>query len=115
MVIAWLGTASLGMLLARYFKQTWVGRKVAGVDLWFAAHRNLMVLTVVCSVAGLVCVVVQLEGWTTTPASRNPHPLVGVICVGEWEGGREGGRDGRTDGRTALLNRWGMIARYSAL
>ncbi|KAF0292622.1 putative ferric-chelate reductase 1 [Amphibalanus amphitrite] len=81
MIVAWLGTASLGMMLARYFKQTWVGRKVAGLDLWFVAHRNLMVLTVLCSLAGLVCILVQLEGWTSTPTSVNPHPLLGIICI----------------------------------
>ena len=36
MIIAWIGTASIGILLARYFKQTWVGSSLCGKDIWFA-------------------------------------------------------------------------------
>lgn len=36
MLLAWLGTASLGILLARYFRQTWVGKQLGGKDIWFA-------------------------------------------------------------------------------
>lgn len=36
MIIAWIGTASLGILLARYFKTTWVGSQMCGKDQWFA-------------------------------------------------------------------------------
>lgn len=36
MITAWIGTASIGILLARYFKQTWVGSSLCGKDIWFA-------------------------------------------------------------------------------
>ena len=36
MLTAWIGTASVGILLARYFKQTWVGSQLCGKDQWFA-------------------------------------------------------------------------------
>lgn len=36
MLTAWVGTASIGILLARYFKQTWVGSQMCGKDQWFA-------------------------------------------------------------------------------
>lgn len=39
MLAAWLGTASVGILLARYFRQTWVGSQVCGKDLWFAVSK----------------------------------------------------------------------------
>ena len=39
MVLAWLGFAGTGMLFARYFRQTWVGKPIAGKDRWFQAHR----------------------------------------------------------------------------
>ncbi|XP_037092732.1 putative ferric-chelate reductase 1 homolog [Pollicipes pollicipes] len=85
MLTAWVGTASTGMLLARYYKQTWVSRKLAGLDLWFQGHRALMVITVLLTLAGLACVVWQVGGWTTTPLlagpAASPHPLLGVLCV----------------------------------
>jgi hypothetical protein len=36
MVAAWIGSASIGILLARYFKKTWVGSQLCGKDQWFA-------------------------------------------------------------------------------
>lgn len=36
MITAWIGTASIGILFARYFKQTWVGSSLCGKDIWFA-------------------------------------------------------------------------------
>lgn len=36
MLVAWIGTASIGILMARYFKQTWVGSSLCGKDQWFA-------------------------------------------------------------------------------
>lgn len=36
MIGAWIGAAGIGILLARYFKQTWVGNQLCGKDQWFA-------------------------------------------------------------------------------
>lgn len=41
MIIAWIGTASIGILLARYFKQTWVGSSLCGKDVWFAVSAEI--------------------------------------------------------------------------
>lgn len=40
MLAAWIGTASAGILLARYFRQTWVGTTMCGKDLWFAVSTT---------------------------------------------------------------------------
>ncbi|KOB77001.1 hypothetical protein OBRU01_04791 [Operophtera brumata] len=56
MLAAWLGTASLGILLARYFRQTWVGKTLGGKDIWFA-----------------------VGGWSTT--GDNPHAITGIVTV----------------------------------
>jgi hypothetical protein len=36
MIGAWIGAAGIGILLARYFKQTWIGSQLCGKDQWFA-------------------------------------------------------------------------------
>lgn len=36
MVAAWMFAASCGILLARYFRLTWVGKQLAGKDYWFS-------------------------------------------------------------------------------
>ena len=35
MVAAWMFAASCGILFARYFRLTWVGKQFMGKDLWF--------------------------------------------------------------------------------
>jgi hypothetical protein len=38
MLAAWIGTVSIGILLARYYRNTWVGSSLCGKDLWFAVR-----------------------------------------------------------------------------
>lgn len=38
MLAAWIGAASVGILLARYYRQTWVGSTLCGKDQWFAVR-----------------------------------------------------------------------------
>jgi hypothetical protein len=38
MIIAWIGCTSIGILLARYFKKTWVGKSACGKDVWFTVR-----------------------------------------------------------------------------
>ena len=42
MVAAWMFAASCGILFARYFRLTWVGKQLMGKDLWFVV-RNLVI------------------------------------------------------------------------
>lgn len=78
MLTAWIGTASLGILLARYFRQTWVGSQLCGKDQWFAWHRFLMVLTWLLTIAGFVIIFVEIGGWSQVD---NPHAILGVVTT----------------------------------
>lgn len=78
MIVAWIGTASVGILLARYFKQTWVGSQMCGKDQWFAWHRICMVLTWLLTVAGFIVIFVEIRGWSQV---QNPHAILGVITT----------------------------------
>lgn len=42
MLASWIGTASIGMLLARYYRQTWVNSQLCGKDHWFAVSAQLL-------------------------------------------------------------------------
>ncbi|XP_022837537.1 putative ferric-chelate reductase 1 homolog [Spodoptera litura] len=79
MLLAWLGTASLGILLARYFRQTWVGKQLGGKDIWFAYHRIFMVLTWLLTVVGFILILIEVGGWSTT--GDNPHAITGIVTV----------------------------------
>ncbi len=40
MVAAWMFAASCGILFARYFRLTWVGKQFMGKDLWFVVSLS---------------------------------------------------------------------------
>lgn len=42
MFTAWIGTTTLGVFLARYYKQQWKGRQFMNKDIWFVV-RFLMI------------------------------------------------------------------------
>lgn len=46
MVVAWVGAASTGILLARYFKKTWKGYKACNIDQWFHVGGQAFILDV---------------------------------------------------------------------
>ncbi|CAG9761930.1 unnamed protein product [Ceutorhynchus assimilis] len=78
MIAAWLGTASLGILLARYYRQTWVGSQVLGKDVWFSWHRTFMVLTWALTMAAFVLIFVELKAWS---GENNPHAILGLVTT----------------------------------
>lgn len=78
MICAWIGTTSIGIVLARYFKQTWVGSQLCGKDMWFAWHRICMVVTWALTIAGFIIIFIEIDGWS---AERNPHAILGVITT----------------------------------
>lgn len=79
MVVAWLGTASLGIIFARYFKQTWIGSSFCGKDVWFAWHRFLMVITWILTLASVVIMYIDVGGFVTGPSQT--HALLGTITT----------------------------------
>jgi len=82
MVAAWLIAGSMGITIARYFRQTWVGKTIMGKDLWFVFHRVLMVITWSLTVASFVIIFVELDGWTSVPVYKNPHAVIGCFATG---------------------------------
>ncbi|XP_072946264.1 putative ferric-chelate reductase 1 homolog isoform X2 [Epargyreus clarus] len=79
MIAAWLGAASLGIVLARYFRQTWVGKQLGGKDIWFAYHRILMVTTWLLTMVGFILILIEVGGWSSN--DNNPHSTTGIITV----------------------------------
>ncbi|XP_077295552.1 putative ferric-chelate reductase 1 homolog [Arctopsyche grandis] len=79
MLIAWIGTSSCGILLARYFRQTWVGKQLGGKDMWFAWHRVFMVSTWLLTMAAFIIILIEVGGWTGT--GDNPHAIIGIVTI----------------------------------
>lgn len=83
MIFSWIGAASIGIVLARYFKQTWTGSQMCGKDQWFAWHRLLMVLVWSLTIAAFVLIFVQLKGWSygSDGTSISAHAILGIITT----------------------------------
>lgn len=77
MLASWIGTASIGMLLARYYRQTWVNSQLCGKDHWFTWHRFFMVLTWSMTIAAFVIIFVELGTWS----SETIHASVGLATT----------------------------------
>jgi len=88
MLVAWIGCAGTGMLIARYFRKTWVGKKFMGLDIWFQAHRTLMILAVFFSILSLILIAVQVGGFSSLEwanvsrgGGTGSHPAVGLATL----------------------------------
>ncbi|KAG1668403.1 putative ferric-chelate reductase 1 [Nymphon striatum] len=79
MIMAWVGTASIGMLLARYFKSVWSDKLLTGVKVWFFYHRVLMVLTVLLTASAFIVIFVDIGG--LSQVGKNPHPYLGIATT----------------------------------
>ncbi|KAK3085273.1 hypothetical protein FSP39_000936 [Pinctada imbricata] len=86
MIAAWVLFASIGVVLARYYKPMWPERKLLKEKVWFQFHRGLMVLALVCVITGFVLIFVHAEGWTNIEGPdvsnfQKAHPYLGVIVT----------------------------------
>ncbi|XP_056640681.1 putative ferric-chelate reductase 1 homolog isoform X2 [Diorhabda sublineata] len=77
MVIGWIGTVSLGTIIARFYKDAWTGT-LLGYDVWFTMHTVFTMLTWILTVVGFILIFVELEGWS---AESNPHAILGTITT----------------------------------
>ncbi|KAK4319539.1 hypothetical protein Pmani_009527 [Petrolisthes manimaculis] len=82
MVGAWICAASCGIIIARYYKKTWLKSRCCGIDQWFHLHRLFMGLTWGLTMAGLGLIVYYIGGWTSIDPKVNPHAILGIISTG---------------------------------
>ncbi|XP_025160068.1 putative ferric-chelate reductase 1 homolog isoform X3 [Harpegnathos saltator] len=80
MLASWIGTASVGMLLARYYRQTWVNSQLCGKDHWFAWHRFFMVLTWSMTIAAFVIIFVELGAWSSATIHASVGLATTILC-----------------------------------
>ncbi|XP_075920493.1 putative ferric-chelate reductase 1 [Petromyzon marinus] len=76
MMVAWLTCASVGIVLARFFKPLWPTHYIWGQKVWFQLHRSFMTTVVLCSLVAFTLPFVYRAGW-----SHGAHPIVGCLVV----------------------------------
>ncbi|RWS26844.1 putative ferric-chelate reductase 1-like protein, partial [Leptotrombidium deliense] len=79
MVIAWLGTVSIAIMLARHYKQVWEDKTIFGNKVWFnvskrvyfsiifnsvfkQCHRGLMMTSITLAIISMICIF-TVYGW----------------------------------------------------
>ncbi|XP_046584644.1 putative ferric-chelate reductase 1 homolog [Haliotis rubra] len=83
MVLAWIFAASLGIVIARYYKPQWPESKCCGEKVWFQLHRSFMMLVLLAAVTAFILIFVDVKGWSELgeEASKKAHPILGVIVT----------------------------------
>lgn len=83
MVLAWVFCASIGLILARYYKPMWVDNKACGQKVWFSYHRALMLCAMFLTVIGFVLILVDKGGLFVTEEKLplKAHPIIGLIAI----------------------------------
>ncbi|XP_015186206.1 PREDICTED: putative ferric-chelate reductase 1 homolog isoform X2 [Polistes dominula] len=80
MIVAWMGTTSIAILLARYYKQTWVHSKMCGKDHWFAWHTFLNSITCILTLIAIVVIFVELGTWSTETFHASLGLATTILC-----------------------------------
>ncbi|XP_070501842.1 putative ferric-chelate reductase 1 homolog [Chironomus tepperi] len=78
MVLTWIGSTSIAIVMARYFKLTWRRSSMCGKDLWFAWHQLLVIITIVLSAVAFIVIFIEFKGWS--PANTI-HSYLGVTTT----------------------------------
>ena len=83
MIIAWVLCASIGIMMARYYKPMWVETKACGQKVWFQVHRGLMLATMFIAVIAFVLILIEKDGLYVLPAElpKKAHPIIGLIAL----------------------------------
>ncbi|VDP76212.1 unnamed protein product [Echinostoma caproni] len=82
MVLAWVLCASVGVILARYYKDMWPNSGLLGQHVWFQAHRILQACCVILTCIAIILAFIYCEGYSK--ASVSPyyvHPILGLIVL----------------------------------
>ncbi|XP_060069909.1 putative ferric-chelate reductase 1 homolog [Ylistrum balloti] len=82
MIFAWIFLASIGIVLARFYKPVWTDKKMLGEAYWFQLHRSLMVLATLAVIAGIVVIFVDVGKWSQLIGQeewKRAHPYIGIV------------------------------------
>jgi hypothetical protein len=83
MVFTWIVLVSTGILIARYFKRSWSGRKICGKAVWFAIHRTIMTSVALLTLIAFVLILVYKKGqWISQKNQREfAHSIIGILVI----------------------------------
>uniref|UniRef100_A0A0B7AUI7 DOMON domain-containing protein n=1 Tax=Arion vulgaris TaxID=1028688 RepID=A0A0B7AUI7_9EUPU len=83
MIAAWIFLASIGIVLARYYKPAWTGL-LCSEKIWFQIHRICMILVFCTTAAGFIIIFIEVDGYSNIQEERTflvGHPIIGIIVM----------------------------------
>lgn len=84
MISAWILCASIGVVVARYYKPVWLEEKLLGEKVWFTIHRAIMVFAVLFCIAGFTIIFVDRGTFKEVESDsdfKKAHPFLGLIIM----------------------------------
>ncbi|XP_067657072.1 ferric-chelate reductase 1-like isoform X2 [Haliotis asinina] len=83
MSIAWLMFASIGLVIARYFKPMWPDKDIRGLKVWFQIHRMCLGLTFVATIAAFIIIFIEAQGYSHINGEdyKKSHPILGILVT----------------------------------
>ncbi|CAF4089741.1 unnamed protein product [Rotaria sp. Silwood2] len=83
MLFLWMLFVPAGILLARYFRQSWSKLKLCAIPVWYIMHQIVMNFAVVMTLVSFVLILIYKRGvWTSQSLSREfAHSIMGLIVV----------------------------------
>ncbi|XP_037682490.1 ferric-chelate reductase 1 isoform X2 [Choloepus didactylus] len=78
MFVAWMTTASIGVLIARFFKPVWPKAFLFGEAAWFQMHRMLMLTTSALTCIAFFLPFIYRGGWSW---HAGYHPYLGCLVM----------------------------------
>ncbi|VEL08478.1 unnamed protein product [Protopolystoma xenopodis] len=80
MVLAWVCFSSVGIIIARYYKELWPNSGLIGERVWFQLHRLFMLICVGLNILGIILAFAFCNGYSRVTAYPNYiHPILGLI------------------------------------
>ncbi|KAG5444099.1 DOMON domain-containing protein frrs1L [Clonorchis sinensis] len=80
MVLAWVLCASIGVILARYYKELWPNSGLLGERVWFQSHRILQSSCVILTCIAIILAFIYCEGYSRVSTFPHyVHPILGLI------------------------------------
>ncbi|KAK3592565.1 hypothetical protein CHS0354_000894 [Potamilus streckersoni] len=84
MIVAWIFLASIGTVMARFYKPVWPDSRIFGEKVWFQIHRACMVLVLFLVSASFVIIFIESDGYSETALwtdFQKAHPVLGIIIM----------------------------------
>jgi hypothetical protein len=81
MIIAWVFLASIGIMIARFYKPMWSNRPIGKLRVWFTFHRPVQMAVLALSLLGLLAILID-KGFTwSTSGNELTHSILGIIVI----------------------------------